>query len=80
MDPNTADQLGVSIVDYPSSYHNGSGGLNFADGHSEIHKWLDPRTNPTYLRDSHLPIILDGARSPNNKDMLWLQQRATSRK
>jgi len=30
--------------DLPASYHNGACGLSFADGHSEIHKWLDPRT------------------------------------
>ena len=24
----------------PASYHNGCGSLSFADGHSEIHKWL----------------------------------------
>lgn len=30
--------------DLPSSHHNGSGGLSFADGHSEIHKWKDART------------------------------------
>jgi prepilin-type N-terminal cleavage/methylation domain-containing protein len=27
------------IVDLPASYHNNAGGLAFADGHSEIHKW-----------------------------------------
>jgi prepilin-type N-terminal cleavage/methylation domain-containing protein/prepilin-type processing-associated H-X9-DG protein len=30
--------------DMPSSTHNGKGGFSFADGHSEIHKWLDART------------------------------------
>lgn len=29
----------TSIVDLPASYHNSAGGLAFADGHSEIHKW-----------------------------------------
>jgi prepilin-type processing-associated H-X9-DG protein len=28
-----------SWVDVPATYHNGAGGLSFADGHSEIHKW-----------------------------------------
>jgi prepilin-type processing-associated H-X9-DG protein len=28
----------TSFVDYPASYHNGAGGLSFADGHSEIKK------------------------------------------
>jgi prepilin-type N-terminal cleavage/methylation domain-containing protein/prepilin-type processing-associated H-X9-DG protein len=29
----------VRWVDYPAAYHNGAGGLSFADGHAEIHKW-----------------------------------------
>ena len=31
------------IIDYPASYHNGSGTLSFADGHSEFRKWIDSR-------------------------------------
>jgi prepilin-type N-terminal cleavage/methylation domain-containing protein len=30
--------------DLPASYHNRCGSFSFADGHSEIHKWMDPRT------------------------------------
>ena len=33
-----ADQPGF-LRDVPASYHGSSGGLSFADGHSEIHKW-----------------------------------------
>ena len=33
-------------INWPANYHNRASGLNFADGHSEIHKWLDPRTTP----------------------------------
>lgn len=35
---------GESWRNLPASYHNGAGSFSFADGHSEIHKWLDPRT------------------------------------
>ncbi len=28
------------IIDMPASYHNGAAGFCFADGHSEIHKWI----------------------------------------
>ncbi|NOS71423.1 MAG: type II secretion system protein, partial [Verrucomicrobia bacterium] len=28
-------------IDIPATYHNGSGGLSFADGHAEIKKWKD---------------------------------------
>ncbi len=30
--------------DLPASYHNGAGGLTFADGHAEIHKWINAAT------------------------------------
>jgi len=35
------DPATTYIVDYPASYHNGAGGVAFADGHSEIHRWRD---------------------------------------
>jgi len=31
-----------NIVDVPGNYHNGACGFAFADGHSEIHKWVGP--------------------------------------
>ena len=30
----------LRMVDFPASYHNGAGGLSFADGHAEIRRWL----------------------------------------
>jgi len=32
------------LIDYPSGLHANGAGIAFADGHSIIHKWLDPRT------------------------------------
>lgn len=62
--PNT-----TKIVDFPASYHNRAAGFAFADGHSEIHRWLDPRTyNPK------LPL---NQPTPNNRDVLWMQERST---
>jgi prepilin-type processing-associated H-X9-DG protein len=65
------------IVDYPASYHNGACGIAFADGHSEIHKWLDARTKPkaTYTFPSSLAL---GVASPNNQDVEWLQPRTSA--
>lgn len=66
------------IIDMPASTHNGAGGLSFADGHAEIHKWVDPRTRPK-------PLYRSGAWSswtttcPNNKDVVWLSERTTIR-
>ena len=60
------------IVDYPASYHCGACGFAFADGHSEIHKWRDPRTMPPLQTGIQLNVP-----SPNNKDVLWMQQHCS---
>ena len=65
----------VMLVDFPASYHNGAGGLNFADGHSEIRKWIDPRTRPVLKKGQHLTLNIS---SPSNADIIWLQERTTS--
>ena len=64
------------IVDFPASYHNGAAGISFADGHAEIKKWLDPRTKPAVRNDGQLTL---NVASPNNRDMIWLSDRTSSR-
>jgi prepilin-type N-terminal cleavage/methylation domain-containing protein/prepilin-type processing-associated H-X9-DG protein len=66
------------IADFPASYHNGSGGLNFCDGHAEVHRWVDPRTKINLKKDTHLGVL--GRPSPDNPDVFWLQERATAKK
>jgi len=62
------------IVDYPASYHNKAGGLAFFDGHSEIRKWVDPRTYPILKPGQNLQL---GVGSPKNADVAWLQERSS---
>ena len=63
------------IIDYPASYHNRAAGISFADGHTEIKKWLDPRTvQPVKFYDMPLNVA-----SPNNVDVIWLAERTTVR-
>ncbi len=64
------------IIDFPASYHNGAAGISFADGHAEIKKWLDPRTRPPVRYDGNLTL---NVASPNNRDMIWLAERTSSR-
>ncbi|MGN6641703.1 MAG: prepilin-type N-terminal cleavage/methylation domain-containing protein, partial [Verrucomicrobiota bacterium] len=66
-DPNIAGNW----VDIPASYHNGAGGLSFADGHCEIKKW----------RDNNLlkATVTDVSKDPNSGDLPWLQERSTAR-
>jgi len=63
------------IIDYPASYHNRAGGFSFADGHSEIKKWQDVRTTPPINKNLQLNVA-----SPDNRDVLWLQERCTRKK
>jgi len=63
-----------TIVDFPASYNNGACAFAFADGHAEIHKWVDPRTVPK-LRPGQLLTL--GAGSANNRDVEWLQDNST---
>jgi prepilin-type N-terminal cleavage/methylation domain-containing protein/prepilin-type processing-associated H-X9-DG protein len=65
----------AQFIDYPASYHNGACGFSFADSHAEIKKWLDPRTKPPVTYTG----TINGRPSPNNVDILWMQQRTSSR-
>ena len=65
------------IIDFPASFHNGAGGISFADGHAEIRKWIDARTRPPVkYKDGVLTL---NVASPNNQDMIWLADRTSSR-
>ncbi len=63
----------IAIIDYPASTHNGSGGLSFADGHAEIHKWVDSRTKLPWKNQSMTLVV----NSPGNLDMVWLSERTS---
>jgi len=60
--------------DMPGMYHNNAAGISFADGHSEIHKWKDPRTTPPIQKNI---AVIGYVESQYNKDVEWLQERAT---
>lgn len=63
-------------VDMQASYHNGAGGLSYLDGHSEIKKWLDPRTKPVLRPGQDLTL---GFAAPNDVDVDYMQQRSSSK-
>jgi prepilin-type processing-associated H-X9-DG protein len=63
------------IIDFPASFHNGAAGISFADGHAEIRKWVDERTQPIPRYNNELPLNVASA---NNRDMIWLSDRTSS--
>ena len=68
--PNPAQAM---LPDFPASYHNKAGGLSFADGHAEIHRWHDPRTMPPVRHQ-----VVQTVNQKNNQDVVWLWQHTTS--
>ncbi|HRI13651.1 MAG TPA: type II secretion system protein [Verrucomicrobiota bacterium] len=60
---------GAKLLSFPGSQHRGAATLSFADGHVEAHRWQDPRTRPPVAGQK-----LMSTNSPNNPDVLWLQQ------
>ena len=67
--------VGTTWTDVPASYHNGAGGLSFADGHAEIRRWVDANTLQPVARVN--PSRGNGQSSP--RDMAWMQARSSGR-
>ena len=67
---------GFSLGDLPASYHNGACGFGFADGHAEIHKWLEPQTKVPVTEQGYSGVWqkLD----PNSRDVIWLKEHCTA--
>jgi len=59
-------------IDFPGTYHNNAGGLSFADGHSEIHKWKDGRTKVINGNVSRRAV-------PGSVDWQWMKDHTSAR-
>jgi len=63
----------MNMIDWPATYHNMACGFAFADGHSEVHKWVDPRTK--VIKGNVNQVTMTGS-----KDMYWMQERTSARR
>jgi prepilin-type N-terminal cleavage/methylation domain-containing protein len=59
---------GDTLYDVPGNYHSTGTVFNYADGHSELHRWRDPLFYNATAHDSH-----PGISSP---DIKWLKEHA----
>ena len=60
------------MIDWPSTRHDMSATVSYADGSAEIHRWKDPRT---IVRNGNVNRSLQSG----NEDIIWLQDRTTRR-
>ena len=71
------DMVANQIPNVPAAYHAGSGGVTFADGHAEIHRWRSPEVLRSQQMGTQskkwefMPV------SANNVDLLWLRAHGT---
>lgn len=70
---------GAQIVDMPASYHNGACGFAFADGHSEIHKWVGSKIKNARVRSMIMPLPV-GAAGDSWVDVRWMAENTTVRR
>jgi prepilin-type N-terminal cleavage/methylation domain-containing protein/prepilin-type processing-associated H-X9-DG protein len=62
----------TSWVDYPAKTHGNATGFSFADGHSEIHKWLVPGNIPNVSYQQSGSGAVTETMVLNDPDILWL--------
>ena len=68
---STTTFTSAELVDYPSISHNGACGFAFADGHSEVHKWVDAVLN------APVPPMTKTYPAAQARDVRWLQDRSS---
>ncbi len=73
------DMVANQIVNFPASYHAGSGEATFADGHAVIHRWISPQLQPRQQIGDQTQKREFTAVPANNPDLLWLRDHATSK-
>jgi len=61
------------IPNFPAAYHAGSGGLSFADGHAELHRYRTPEFQPPQTFGQETVKKQFTNIKANNADLLWLR-------
>jgi len=65
-------------VDMPASYHNGACGFSFADGHSEVHRWLGSKIGKAPVTYTGT-IPLNQPAGDSWMDAHWMAENSTVR-
>jgi len=65
--------------DLPASYHSGACGFAFADGHSEIKKWLELPTRKPVKYVDYTDWANDRIKQSEQRDHAWLQERTAAK-
>jgi prepilin-type N-terminal cleavage/methylation domain-containing protein/prepilin-type processing-associated H-X9-DG protein len=69
---------GQRLGDLPASYHNRACGFGFADGHAEVHKWLEAATVWPVTKRGYNKAWQ--AINPKSRDVQWLFEHSTTKR
>jgi prepilin-type N-terminal cleavage/methylation domain-containing protein len=67
------DEINPDWPDVPGSYHIWGCGMDFADGHAEIHQWLTPSLKIPVTSGLTKSTVAATPNGPHNTDWLWWQ-------
>jgi prepilin-type N-terminal cleavage/methylation domain-containing protein/prepilin-type processing-associated H-X9-DG protein len=67
------------IPNFPAAYHAGSGGLSFADGHAEMHRYRTAEFQPPQTFGQETVKKQFTTIPANNIDMLWIRAHLSVR-
>ena len=70
-DPTSANKW----YNVPATYHNGSTAFTFADGHAQMHKWIDGKTIQPVTKVYRAGQWL---LAPGSQDIQWMQAHSTT--
>ena len=69
-----------TFEDVPASFHNNAAGFSFADGHSEIHQWRDPRRGSGGIKGlpvTYMPLNGNIQDTAPDADIHWAWDHST---
>jgi prepilin-type N-terminal cleavage/methylation domain-containing protein len=66
---------GDEWIRLPASYHNLATAFSFGDGHSSLHRWLNPTTiRPPVAYAANLPIQIPATPASESADFDWIME------
>jgi prepilin-type processing-associated H-X9-DG protein len=69
----TSSYATTTFIELPGNQHGGACGISFADGHAEMHSWVD--SVMTSHRNVSYTVVQRITCSISDKDMLWMAAR-----
>jgi prepilin-type N-terminal cleavage/methylation domain-containing protein len=74
----------ANFPDVPGSYHKWGCGLSFADGHSEIHKWVNPKLQIHVTKNmpsfGNSGVVVGNTTGSTAQDWQWFTSRCAAHK